>query len=105
MQPSGAGVWQGAGKSRTKKGQKHKEFGQKPPPPGPPQRTPDPANSLCLGPLFPSKYSKKAYIKNFERGGLGGPKILYAEFLRVLFWHLKRGISKYAVADGKFFEN
>ena len=27
-------------------------------------------------------------MKNFEGGGLGGPKILYAEFLRVPFLHL-----------------
>ena len=52
----------------------------------PPKGTPDPANSLCLGSL--SKYRKKVYIKNFERGSLGGPKILYAEFLRVLLLHL-----------------
>ena len=71
--------------SGTKKGHKHKEFGQKAPLPDPPQGTPDPPNPFCLGPLFPSKYRKKAYIKNFERGGLWGPKILYAEFLRVLF--------------------
>ena len=38
-----------------------------------------------LGPLFPSEYRKKAYIQNFEGGGFGGPKILYAGFLRVLF--------------------
>ena len=66
-----------------KKEHKHKEFGQKP------QGTPNPANSLRLGPLFPSKYRKKAYVKNFERGGgCGGPKILCAESLGALFLHL-----------------
>ena len=38
--------------SRTKKGHKHKEFGQKPPPPRThSQGNPDPGNSSCLGPL------------------------------------------------------
>ena len=64
---------------RTKKGHnlphKHKEFGQKSPLPAPPQKeTLDPPNSLCLWPLFPSKYRKKAYIKNFEGGGSWGPQ-------------------------------
>ena len=36
--------------------------------------TPDPTNSLCLGPLFPSNYRKKVYIKNFEGGGSWGPQ-------------------------------
>ena len=73
-------------KDRKKKGINIKNLGRKPPlldPP--PQGTPDPANSLCLGPLFPSQYRKKVYIKNFGGGVLGGRKILYAEFLRVLF--------------------
>ena len=39
------------------------------PPPKTSQGTPDPANSLCLGPISPSKYRKKAYIKNFRGGG------------------------------------
>ena len=40
-----------------------------------------------FGACFPfSKYSKRAYIKSFEGGGLGGPTIIYAEFLCVLFF-------------------
>ena len=76
--------------SGTKKGINIKNLGRNPPSQTPPpQGTADPPNSLCLVPLFPSKYrKKKAYMKNFEGGGLGGPKILYAEFLRVLFSHL-----------------
>ena len=35
---------------------------------------------------FPFKLQEKAYIKNFEGEGLGDPKILYAEFLHVLFF-------------------
>ena len=46
-------------RSRTKKGHKHKE-GQKPSLLDPlPQGPPDPANSLCLGPLLPSKQRKR----------------------------------------------
>ena len=74
-----------------KKGINIKNLGRNPPSQTPPPKgTPDPANSLCLGPLFPLKYRKKACIKNFERGGLGGPQVLYAEFLCVLFLHLKK---------------
>ena len=52
-----------------------KNLGRNPPSHTPgPQETPGPANSLCLGPLFPSKYRKKAYIKNFEGGGSCGPQ-------------------------------
>ena len=85
-----------------KKGHKHNEFGQKPPLPDPPQETPDPANSLCLGPLFPLKYRKKAYIKKFERGGSWGPKVLHAEFLRVLLLRLRieKVANKGAVETG-----
>ena len=54
----------------SKKGMNIKNLGRTPPSQPPPQRTPNPANSLFLEPLFPSKYRKKAYIKNFE-GGLG----------------------------------
>ena len=72
--------------SRTKKGHKHKEFGQKPPSQTPPQGPPDPGNSLFLGPLFPSKYRKKAYIENFERGGvLGAPKFFMLNFFACFF--------------------
>ena len=75
-----------------KKGINIKNLGRNPPlPDPPPPRDPlPPPNSLCLGPLFPSKYRKKAYIKNFEGGDLGGPKILYAEFLRVLSFALEK---------------
>ena len=38
-----------------------------------------------FGASFPFKIQKKDYIKNFEGGGLSGRKILYAEFIRVLF--------------------
>ena len=73
-------------KSGTKKGHKHKEFGQKPPLPDPPQGTPEPAHSLCLGPLFPFKYRKKAYIKNFERGVLGAAKFFMLNFFTCFFF-------------------
>ena len=43
-----------------------------PPSQTPPQGTPDPGNSLCLGPLLPSKYRQNAYLKNFEGGGVWG---------------------------------
>ena len=78
-----------------KKGINIKNLGRTPPPPRrPPPGTPDQPNSLCLEPLFPSRYRKKAYIKNFERGGLGGPKILYAELLRVRFFALDMWVDR-----------
>ena len=60
--------------SGAKRGISIKNLGRNPPSQTHPPRTPDPANSLCLGPLFPSKYRKEAYIKNFERGGSWGPQ-------------------------------
>ena len=57
-----------------KKGINRKNFARTPPPLQ--EGTPDPANSLCLGSLFPSKYRKKAYIKNFE-GEVFGARIFF----------------------------
>ena len=59
---------------KPKRGINIKNLGITPPalPDTPPKGPPDPANSLCLGPLGPSKYRKKAYIKNFEEGGSWG---------------------------------
>ena len=69
-----------------KKSVKIKNLGRTPPSQRSPPKAPDPANSLRLGPLFPSEHRKKAYIKNFEGGGLGGRKILYAGILRMPFF-------------------
>ena len=52
--------------------------------------TPDPASSLCLGRLslqIQEKGLHKEFFHAYTGGGLGGRKILYAEFLRVLFAH------------------
>ena len=57
----------------NKKEHKHKECGQKLPLPDS-HGTPDPANSLCLGPLFPSKYRKKGLHKEFRGGGVLGAR-------------------------------
>ena len=68
-----------------------KNFARNPPPRPPFEGIPDPSNSSCLGPLFPSKYRKMPKIKkkkSGEGGGLRGPQILYAEILRVLYLHL-----------------
>ena len=75
--------------SGTEKTHKHKEFGQKLHI-TPPQGNPWPRKFFMFGASFPFRIKEKAYIKNFE-GGLGGPKILYAEFLRVFFrtWNKK----------------
>ena len=37
-----------------------------------------------FGASFPFKIQEKGLHKEFRGGSLGGPKILYAEFLRVL---------------------
>ena len=62
---------------------------------------PDPLPKGCkffmFGSLFPSKYRKKVYIKKFDGGSLGGSKILYAEFLRVLFFAHDSGRRKRGV--------
>ena len=43
-----------------------------------------------FGASFPFRIQEKGLHKESRGGGgLGGPKILYAEFLRVLFLHLK----------------
>ena len=56
-----------------KKGIHIKNLGRNPPPRPPSQGTPDPRNSLCLGPLFPSKYSKRP-TSRISRGGILGPQ-------------------------------
>ena len=84
-----------------KKGINIKNLAETPPSQTPPQGTPDPANSLCFGPVFPLKYRKMAYRKNFERGGLGGPTILYAEFLRVFCLHLTNTFKSKVIADAE----
>ena len=61
-----------------------------------PRRDPPPkgpmtlANSLCLGPPFPSKHGKKAQTQRISEGGgvFRGPEILYVEILRVFYLHL-----------------
>ena len=78
----------------------HKEFLQKPPP----RRTRlkgrlTPANSLCLGPPFLSKYRKKPPPQEVRRGGRRGPKILYAEVLHVYYERLRR-FTTCEVLDG-----
>ena len=68
---------------------KHKEFQQKPPTQTPPSREPlTPLNSLCMGPLCPSKYRKNPCIKNFGGGVLGSLKF-YALIVCVFICCLK----------------
>ena len=70
--------------SGPQKMHKHKDFHQKPPTQTPPSREPlTPLNSLCMGPLCPSKYRKKPIHKEFR--GLRVPKILYALILCVFY--------------------
>ena len=60
-----------------------------------------------LGPLFPSEYRKKAYIKNFEGGGLRGPKhslcwISSRAFFAPEIWTLERGfVCNHFVSERK----
>ena len=63
--------WSSCPPDKAEPGTYQRICAETPPSQTPPQGTPDPPNSLCLGPLFHSKYRKKAYIKNFE-GGVGG---------------------------------
>ena len=70
-----------------KKGINIKNFARNPPPrPPPAQGAHDPFKFFMFGASFLSKHREKPKHKEFRRGGgLRGPKILYAEILRVFY--------------------
>ena len=71
--------------SSPQKMHKHKELQQNLPRRPPPWEPLTPLNSLCTGPLCPSKYRKKPMHKEFRGGGvLGSPKL----FMHLFFVYL-----------------
>ena len=106
----GVGTGKGTGKSirklcrsGTKKGHKHKEFGQKPPLPDPPPKKPLTPQILSVWGLFSLQNTQeKAYINNFEGGGfLGAPNFFMLNFFACFFCKLCRNypLAKYPLVS------
>ena len=81
--------------SSQKKGINLKNLGRTPPPRPPLEGTPDPHKFFLFGASFPFRTQEKRLHKEFRGGGSWGPRILYAEFLRVnkIFTRLSRDLG------------